>query len=150
MTGANITCFMRQTAWMMVGMVAVVLPSSVAGGDNHLLWMEKIKFVLYNRLPEWWLVWLLLCFPLRLLAGSSGFRLNDGSDLKILIKLVGAWRFVFGRTRRGWLVDFVCSNVSVLVLLSGSHLWFISVLILDSYVSHDDAMISQKSSVQTE
>ena len=48
----------------MVGMVAVVLPSSV-------------------------------------LAGSSGFRLNDGSDLKLLIKLVGAWRFVFGRARRG-------------------------------------------------
>ena len=28
-----------------------------------------------------------------------------------------------------------------LVLLSGSHLWFISVLILDSHVSYDDTMI---------
>ena len=39
-------------------------------------------------------------------------------------------------------MDFVFSNVSVLVLLSGSHLLFISVLILDSYVSYDDTMIS--------
>ena len=39
-------------------------------------------------------------------------------------------------------MDFVCSNVSVLGLLSGSHLWFISVLLLDSYVSYDDSMIS--------
>ena len=38
MNGTNITCCIRQTARMMVGMVfAVVLPSSVAGGDNHLL-----------------------------------------------------------------------------------------------------------------
>ena len=79
---------------------------------------------------------------IRLLAGSSGFSLNDGSDLKLLIKLVDAWRFVFGRAGRGWLVDFVCSSVSVFVLPSVSHLRFISVLILDSYVSHDDTMIS--------
>ena len=142
MNGANITCFTQQTAWMVVDMVAVVLPSSVAGEDNYLLWMEQIWLVLCDRLPEWWLVWSLLCFPLRLLAGRSGFRLNDGSNLKLLIKLVGARRFVFGRARQGWLVEFVCSNVLVLVLLSGSHLWFISVLILDSYVSHDDTMIS--------
>ena len=37
MNGANITCFMQQTAWMMVGMVAVVLPSLVAGGDNLVM-----------------------------------------------------------------------------------------------------------------
>ena len=30
------------------------------------------------------------------------FRLQaSGSDLKLLIKLVDAWRFVFGRARRG-------------------------------------------------
>ena len=37
----------------------------------------------------------------RLLAGSSGFRLNDGSDIKILIKLVGACSFVIGRAHWG-------------------------------------------------
>ena len=55
-----------------------------------------------RQTPEWWLVWSLFCFPLRLLAGSSGFSLNDGSDLKLLTKLVHAWRFVFGRARRGF------------------------------------------------
>ena len=34
-------------------------------------------------------------------------------------------------------MHFVCSNVSVLVLPSVSHLSFISALILDSYVPHD-------------
>ena len=103
MNGANITCFMRQTAWLVVDLVAVVLPHSVAGGQFRIQ-------------TEWRLQ-------------HKTFRLG------------GAWRFVFGQVRRGWLLDFVCSNVSVLVLLSGSHLLLISVLILDSYVSYDDTMI---------
>ena len=36
MNAANIICFMRQTARMMVGMVAVVLPCLVAGGQFRL------------------------------------------------------------------------------------------------------------------
>ena len=39
--------------------------------------------------------------PSSVAAGQISFRLNDGSNLKLLIKLVGAWRFVFGRARRG-------------------------------------------------
>ena len=49
---------------MMVGMVAVVLPSSVACGQFRL-------------------------------------QTDDGSDLKVLIELVGACRFFFARTHRG-------------------------------------------------
>ena len=52
----------------------------------------------------------------------SGLRLED-SGLKLLhTKLISAWRSVFGRAQHIQLLGFCCSSISVLVLLSGTHL----------------------------
>ena len=92
MNGANITCFMQQTAWLVVGLVAIVLPYSVADRQS---------------------------------------RLNDGSDLKLLInfqyiysgiklliKLVGALRSIFGRAPINFGIDLWISFAPMF------HCWF--------------------------
>ena len=84
-----------------------------------------------------------LCFPLKLHAGGSDFRLYDGSDLKAYLLMNGRdlmlWLFV-GPTGV-YLLDFFCSGIQFNLLLS-PYSCFISLLYLDLYVLGDDALIS--------
>ena len=55
--------------------------------------------MLCDRLHAWWLTQSLLTIMLPALI--AGLRLNDGSGVKLLSKLAGAWCSVFGRALRG-------------------------------------------------
>ena len=84
-----------------------------------------------------------LCFPLKLHADGSDFRLYDCSDLKtfLLMRWYRPDALAVCRAHRGLPVGFFCSGIQFYLLLS-PYLCYISLLYLDLYVSGDDALIS--------
>ena len=91
-----------------------------------------------------------LCFPLKLHAGGSDFRLYGKSGLKDLSidKMVGACCFGCLSFPTGFTCWIFLLRYSGLLLLS-PYLCFISLLYLDLYDLGDDALISLWSSMQT-
>ena len=82
-----------------------------------------------------------LCFPLKLHADGSDFRLYGGSDLKTyLIDGRGLMLWLSVGLTGVYLLDFFCSVIQLYLPLSPD-LCFISFLYLDLYVLGDDALI---------
>ena len=85
-----------------------------------------------------------LCFPLKLHASGSDFRLYDGSDLKTY-RLMRWYRglvlWLFVRPNGVYLLDLYCYGIQFYLLLS-PYLCFNSFLYLDIYVLGNDALIS--------
>ena len=75
-----------------------------------------------------------LCFPLKMHARGSEFRLYDGSDLKtcLYMRWLGYDALVVVKPTDVYLLDFSCSGIQFHLLLS-TNLCFISFLYHDLY-----------------